>query len=447
MSRWERFWFDTPVLRDRLTTLRVVFFGLLAFDMWVLMVPHAARYGAGGFNVTHFAWLDGIAPLPTPAIICAAYLLGGYLALQAALGIAIRASIIGTTVLYGVPYFWSQADSYQHHYLIALLLVLMCFVPFDRAPDGEPPSASPQVRSAGARLIYAQVAIVYLYTAVTKTSGFWLDGSTLMQIIHVPWVRELHTLMAGTRGISEISAYAVSAYAVMSWQFIAAAAFLVPALRPFACLTGPAFHLLVEGIELQIGWFSFYMIGLYYILLFPDRWFLWMAAPVKRLLGGVAAGLRRLPSAVPLSARTVPWLGLATAAIAAAIAFEASVPGATATLVGIAVTVVAVALHRPDVPRPWTRAGLQHAMAASMVLSLTATDAAYDFWRYWGGDLKRRGAYAAAVHKYARANALKPDEVARRFHQAELHVRLGEFDDARRLYEEGLTLDPAEVGP
>jgi hypothetical protein len=39
---------------------------LAAVDTWLLMIPRGGRYGAGGFNVAHFAWIDALFPVPTP---------------------------------------------------------------------------------------------------------------------------------------------------------------------------------------------------------------------------------------------------------------------------------------------------------------------------------------------------------------------------------------------
>ena len=57
MSVWERHWYgDVIALRPYL--LRKGVLVLLALDAWLLMLGHAGRYGAGGFNVAHFLWLD-----------------------------------------------------------------------------------------------------------------------------------------------------------------------------------------------------------------------------------------------------------------------------------------------------------------------------------------------------------------------------------------------------
>ena len=51
--------------------------GLVAIDMWAIMLEHAARYGAGEFNVAQVPILDALLPVPTPGVIAAGWLIGG----------------------------------------------------------------------------------------------------------------------------------------------------------------------------------------------------------------------------------------------------------------------------------------------------------------------------------------------------------------------------------
>ena len=67
MSAWERYWFG-PVAGVRPFVLERTVLFLLALDVWTQCVPHGARYGAGDFNVAHFAWLDVVQPMPTPSL-------------------------------------------------------------------------------------------------------------------------------------------------------------------------------------------------------------------------------------------------------------------------------------------------------------------------------------------------------------------------------------------
>jgi len=48
------------------------------------MLLRAYRYGADGFNVAHFAWLDALQPLPTASSYATLLLVSGLLAMTMA---------------------------------------------------------------------------------------------------------------------------------------------------------------------------------------------------------------------------------------------------------------------------------------------------------------------------------------------------------------------------
>jgi hypothetical protein len=278
MNQWHRFWFVNKVLRDRVVLFRIVFFTLLSFDLWVLMLPHAPRYGINHFNISHLNIIDQLFPLPTVDLIGLLYIVAGFLSLCIAFSIASRLSLIILTLLYSFSYFWSQIDSYQHHYLICLILALSIFIPFNKKGHTDYEIHSGLVVNSWAiKLIYVQVSIVYFYTAVTKATEHWLNGWALDQIITTPSMRQFMSSWAEMFGWAEISPYAFTAHTIMYWQFFVSIAFLVPKLRVVACVTGPMFHVMVEVIGLKIGWFSYYMIAIYYILLFPNHWFMFLS--------------------------------------------------------------------------------------------------------------------------------------------------------------------------
>ena len=129
MIRWNTYWFDGDTQTSRLLVLRWILFGLVAFDMWTIMLGHSSRYGAGSVNVVQIEALQEIAPVPFPSIVVLFVILSGFAALLAAFGIWIRGNMIIASIGYSTIYFWSQADSYQHHYLVALLMLICCFIP------------------------------------------------------------------------------------------------------------------------------------------------------------------------------------------------------------------------------------------------------------------------------------------------------------------------------
>lgn len=445
---WNAFWFETPVLRSRLTTFRVGFFALLAFDQWILMVPHAPRYGAAGFNVSHVPYIDAVLPVPDAETVTVMYMLGGFLALRVAIGLSVRASLVGLTVLYSAAYYWSQQDSYQHHYLITLLLLLCCFAPLhdlpglDRARAPDTGGDARYVRSWAMRLVYTEISIVYFYTAVTKATRYWLDGWALDRIITVEWVRDAYATVGDALGWSALGPYAFVSHVIMIWQFFVAVAFLFPRLRPLACVTGPLFHVLVEVIELDIGWFSYYMIATYYILLFPDRWFLALAQPVGRLLAPAQHLFDRAVDAGATMASKPIAVGVGAAC--GVLALAVPLPAVSVLAACIGSTTLAALWPAPDPVRTRvaSRAVAHVAAAFVMMLALRMSDVPYDYYRFWAGDLARRGQLEDAAARYERANALAGTRPARHFHLAEIYVRLGRSRAALRAYREGLEREP-----
>jgi Vitamin K-dependent gamma-carboxylase len=441
--RWNTFWFESDVLVVRLTTFRVAFFGLLGFDLWLLMVPHAQRHGFGEFNVSHVPVLDAFLPRPSAAVITAAYLFMGFLSLRVALGIALRGSLVALAVLYNATYYWSQVDSYQHHYLIGLLLILCCFLPFGATPgvdQAATPPLSQRTGSWAARLIYLQVSIVYFYTATTKVTHYWLDGWALDRIIEVPWVRAAYASAGDALGLGAQGPYAFVAHVIMLWQFFVAVAFLSERLRPIACITGPIFHALVEVIDLKIGWFSYYMIATYYILLFPDAWFLALGRPLGRVLAPLRGAFSWL---IARAGREDSMLVVTTALACGALALLSPLPGSAllAALVGAAAALGSSRVLAADAPRPVPRALLQVGIVVLMAACMRFSDVPYDYYRFWGYELRGRGQLEAAAKMYELANDNARGGATRHVQLAEIYRELGRPQAAQRAYERALAFE------
>jgi hypothetical protein len=118
---------------------------LLALDCVIDLVPHGARYGASGFNVAHFAWLDVIAPMPTAALYVGLLFACALLALTQALAGPSRLGLATLAVLYTYAWAASLLDAYQHHYLISLLLLSAVFFPLDPLASLEARAPAPVV--------------------------------------------------------------------------------------------------------------------------------------------------------------------------------------------------------------------------------------------------------------------------------------------------------------
>jgi len=437
VAAWERFWFDRSMEPGRLAALRVAFFGLFGLDQLHLMIRHAWRYGAGGTRLAHFELLDALLPAPSADVQCLIYLICAFLSLRIAAGVQVRGSLAVLTVLYSWNYFGSALDGYQHHYLMCWLLLLSNVVPFHRAPGVDsPPHDGSRLKSWSFSLLYAQIAIVYLFTAITKVNAQWLDGWALEQQISNPWIRETMESMGAAVGVTGLGPYAAVSIGICLWQFTVAASFIMPKLRPWACITGPIFHAMVEVIGLEIEWFSYYMIALYYLLLFPDTWF----EASGRWLARVAEPLR----AVWARAKATTQLPLAADVIVAVICGGLVLAGPLPGTAIAAAAIAAVVLLARRAEGAWLRLGVQLGAAALVFAVPRWGGSAYDFYRFQGGDYTRRGEIGPAIDAYTAAVALGPDKGSRRVKLAGLLRQEGRLDESLKLYLEAQRLDPED---
>lgn len=405
------FWFGFDVAWAKLIVVRVVLFGLLAIDA-LLQIRHAPRYGAGGFNVAQLPGLDAFGP--SRATYEIAQLVSAYLFVLAALGVATRWVLPVATSLYAWMYFTSQLDGYQHHYLVALVLGIACFVPWQRRADAEP--ATP-VRTWAVRLILVQLAILYLWAAISKMNRAWVDGRTLANQITGP-LRALVDSSVGIKVAAKFAIFAEITLALTVW------------IRPawfIALPLGVLFHtgILLSGLE--IGLFAWLMLAMY-LLVVPDRAFVWLAER------GPIAATRRAISRIGLDgdvATGITVLGGVAVAIGLAMLCRLD----HAFIVAIALTLVPIAIvtaARVRGKRGGALAGIAHAVAIIVWLAVDRmSSVAFDYYRFWGGSSRRLGDVESSERAYRTLTELQPDE-------AQGHFQLGRLLLGRGAETEGL---------
>ena len=445
VARYLGYFLDFSVLRDKLRAFRVCFFTLVGLD-GILQLPHAPRYGAGDFNVGHIAWLQDLLPEPGRALMVVIFLLQAYLGLRIAMGAAVRTSVWLLTGLYGYAYFVSQLDSYQHHYLVFLILLLCCFVPW-RAATGDAPSAQKTTGTAGRpdharvtswalRLILVQVGIVYLWAAITKCESLWLDGTLLTR-----------QLQPGTaRDMAEWLGMGSAATAVMLAEFFLAFALISGRLWRFALVVGVSLHAGIEfGAELRIGIFSYYMFGLY-LLLVPDRWAAPIGAQLARMLAPLRSGFARLAQS-----RTVLLTGTA-AGLSAGLLLGMSLPLAEGlwfagictgfTLIVWGCELIAFRSTRGSTHAAGTRRQralaliVAHAIACAAIPLLPEThERIADYYKYWAGSARRLGDWEQAGAGYAQLVKLRPDWAPAHYYLGRIAHRDKRTDDALSHYQ------------
>lgn len=389
-SEEPRFWFGFEVTWAKLLVTRVVLFGLLALDA-VLQLRHAPRYGANDFNVANLSFLDSHGPGRVGYGV--SQLVISLLLTAAAFGVATRIVLPIATVLYAWLYFGSQLDSYQHHYLVALILAIACFVPWQRKPDTAP--ATP-VRSWALRLLLVQMGIMYLWAAISKLDPVWLDGTALGTQI----TGSMKSLIDGTIG------FMTTAVLVVVVEFaLAFTVWLKPAWKVAAPL-GIAFHLGIVATGFEIGLFAYVMCALY-ILVVPDR--IWRSASEIGFFdrtGRLARMAARGGGQVAMGLAVLVGLPLA---------ILCRLPHAfTLALIALGVAlavIVAKQIRKQQLPAVAPAAVLAALMLWTVVDR--STSVAIDYYRFWGGSQRRVGDRAQAEQAYRGMLEVEPsNEIA-----------------------------------
>jgi len=436
MSRY----FDAfEVSARRLTVLRVLFFGLLAYDLWAIFLPHAPRFGAGGFNVSQVPALDAWLPMPTPGVVGALYLAGGLAAFCAALGVGMRLAVPIVTACYSGVYFWSQSDSYQHHYFVSLVLILLCFV-----PHGAWRGDAGSLRSWAMRLVYVQTSLMYAWTAVTKCDAAWLDGSAMSSLLTCE--ARLHVQALGNAlGWTEAGAVRAVSASIMVGEFAAAALVLYPPGWTLGLFVIPLFHAGVEYLDFDIELFSYYMFALLLALLLPQRWLDRGWDVVAQRLGGPRQRLLRAMNGDSTTQDVATrWL-IAGATALTTFALLRALPVDRADLGAGLCAAFAFAVLAPwrgsSAPARATSALTLITGAALCLAGLARSEALYDYHRQWGGYLRRSGDIEGAIARYESANAIQHDAPARHVALAKLQLKRGVVTAAVLNVDEALRRD------
>ncbi len=437
LSAWDHYWFgEVAAIRPYLLVKAVLC--MVAFDAWLLMVPTGGRYGAGGFDVAHFRWLDAIQPLPNPGFYVSLMLAVGMLALVCAFADAGRwaRALVALTYTYG----WAMSfhDSFQHHYFLSLVLTLFVFFPRVRGSDLYPAAVSPAgrrrtrakpadtarpaVSSWAYALLGANVGIVYAYTALTKLDPEWRTGEALVRLAG-PRLESWGGGFAPSPGLW--TALAVSV--LITECLIALGYFLAVRLddrgrwlRVAAGLTlivAVGLHLGIELFVEGIGRFGYYMIVLACVYFLPAS-LLWtvggaLVPPVLRL-AAMWSTTSGIPGRGARAGSIVLTVAVATAAAVVAVVagFSLDLPGAEtlgllAASVVTGATLLAVVLGIQDRAMHYLLATLVAAVA--MWAAITLSTVRFYYYGHVGMDMWRRGDNAAAAEAFDKANRYAPE--------------------------------------
>jgi len=436
---WECYWFG-PVAAIRPYLLMKAVLILLAFDMWLLRIKRGASFGVSEFNVAHFPWLDAIQPVPTSELYVGLVLSVGILALVLTFAGAVRWALV--LLALGYTYTWAMGmiDLFQHHYFLSLVLFAFLFFPLSHATElyqhvpptkgnrrraaKNPNTTRQSVSSWGYRLLGANMAIVYFYTAVTKLSEpEFIQGEIVRRMTrNKPFLRAFEMWLADFN-IDPDLFYELAALGVIALEIFIAIAYLLTVrldesrsrwlqvVAWFGFIGAISFHGIGNELfaNLRIGWFSYYMIALACVYFLPASilWFVGglMTWPVRSLVDPQA----KLP--VTFTGKGVLDIGLAVVGWAIAVGaffvgFHLDLPGGEAVgllaAIGLAsATIASFCLRRQlEVMKYFLASALA---GGFMWVAITQSMVRSDYYRYAGSFKRRQGDLDAAIKDLEKA--------------------------------------------
>jgi len=377
MKPLERYWFGDVALARPYLVLRFVL-ALLAFDTWLNMMPQGAKYGVGAFNVAHFPWFDGF--VPSSSFYLGVLAFTGVLALSQALYRPHRIAIVLIAVGYTLGWSCSLLDSVPYHYLLSLYLVCFVFFPMlsarsafsrsDRAPRG----------SVAAYVLFCvTTAIVYFYVAAwaaARGESYWL-----------PMVCCVGYLLVSMQDRVELPALHVVA--------------------PMLVAAPLTFHLAAP----QQGWLPLYMTGIALIVFAPTQWVhafgRALTQPARRLVderdedeGGLDERASR-----------VFYMSLIGLVVAPMVSMFVDLPGVKTgcSLTAIAMLVVmGRQLYFTPRWRPLWRVASLFGGCLALWITMSASNARFDYYREGALDADRRGDQEAAMMFREKADRYAP---------------------------------------
>ncbi len=365
MNALQKYWFGDVALGRPYLVLRLVL-GLLAFDVWLNMIPEGVKYGVGAFNVAHFPWLDGF--VPGAGFYLGVLAFTSVLALSQALYRPHRIAVVLIAVGYTLGWSCSLLDSVAYHYLLSLYLVCFVFFPMLSARAAFSRSENPPTGSVAAYvLLCVTTAIVYFYVAAWSAAEgqrYWL-----------PMLCCAGYLLASMQDRLELPPLKAG----------------IPAL-----IAAPlAFHLSTP----QQGWLPVYMIGIALVVFLPARWVHVVGRTSTRPARGLAEEGRE-ESGIDERASQVFYLSLVGLVVAPMVSIFVDLPGVKTgcTLTAIAMLfVMGRQLYFTPRYRPVWRVASLFGGCLALFVTISASDVRFDFYREGALDADRRGDHDTAM--------------------------------------------------
>jgi hypothetical protein len=300
----------------------------------------------------------------------------------------------------------------------------------------------PLAEGFGFNLLGATAGILYVYTSIAKMDAGWRDGHTITRISAAKRVFAPLVELAGGLGISEDAFWSLFATSVIPIELTIAVTYLVSVradssesrwpkrIALLGWVLAMMLHLGAEAMELEIGWFSYYMMLFACAFLLPARNVDSLASLITFPANFIRAQLADLLAPEPGKSNLGGTLAI-TAAVAVTLGMvgkQLDLPGAITACVSaagvLALAAVAASLRGRSAEMRSLALGTG-AAAALMWLALALSPARWDYYRFLGGDLKRRNEPAAALEAYERGERYAPKGQSRQDQIDGLRKQLG----------------------
>jgi len=377
MKPVEQYWFGNVVLARPYLLLRLVLV-LLAFDTWLNMMPEGAKYGVGAFNVAHFPWFEGF--VPSSGFYLGVMAFTGVLALSQALYRPHRIAIVLIALGYTLGWSCSLLDSVPYHYLLSLYLLCFVFFPMLSARSAFSRSERvPQGSVAAYVLFCVTTAIVYFYVAAwsaARGESYWL-----------PMACCVGYLLASMQDRVQLPAVRI--------------------LAPMLVAAPLTFHLATP----QPGWLPLYMAGIALIVFAPMQWVHSFGRALTQPARGLLDEGEADESGLDERASQVFYLSLFGLVVAPMLSMFVDLPGVKTgcSLTAIAMLVVmGRQLYFTPRWRPLWRVASLFGGCLALLVTMSASNARFDYYREGALDADRRGDQEAATMFQQKAERYAP---------------------------------------
>lgn len=252
-----------------LIAFRIIFGFLLLYH-----ISHALLSGTVYYDFIqppftfNFIGFDFLQPLPGAGMYFYFGLMA-LLALMIMLGAWYRFSIAGFTILWAGIYLMQKSDYNNHYYLVLLLCFLMIFMPANRYYSWDVKRNAVVKKIACPQWVIlvfiAQVAVVYLFAAISKLSADWFSGKFIAIQFSRLSTQHIAGILYGQKWFQSLVCYGGFFFDLL----------IVPLLtwkrtRPFAFLLSCIFHIF-NSFTFTIGIFPYLSIALNLFFVEPEK--------------------------------------------------------------------------------------------------------------------------------------------------------------------------------